>query len=206
MSIYLKNTEIIIFPSSFNNGKTMSYWTENSPKKISDAIPQSIDAVVDSSNNYLYAGSGIALCLERKLRDTYLYKKRKLSESSNLIRGKVYFIQHDEFSINKGIIEAISIHYDENNKISLSNSNDVYNCTYNSLLCADENNCKTIALPQFVSRRGYSIFNENIYKIMNSAMFSAINDYIFGNDSMIEKVILHPSDINSEKNLTNLFK
>jgi O-acetyl-ADP-ribose deacetylase (regulator of RNase III) len=207
-------TKIFIFPTVFGGDKSIAHWLTD--KKTGDKnnisyllnisntrFGQSIDAVVNSSNNFLIPGSGLARFLHENLDDDYRAKTRFLA-NQNLELGKSYFIPIDKnFRINKGIIESISICYTKNQNEQLnivpSSSRDIYNCVYSILALCDKIGLKSVAIPQMASRAGYSIYKTGASKAMITAALMAIQDYLFQYESQIEQIFYHPSSLEDEE-------
>ena len=168
-----------------------------------------VDVIVNSANNYLIPGSGLAKYLRRKLPKRYENSCNDLLSRNKLEKGKAYFIPlPNQYRMKAGIIEAITIEYYKNKKGLTrieSNSKDIYNCIYASLELCDEKGFKSIAFPQMASRPGYSIYKEQPYRKMIASTFLAINDYLESTNSNIKEIFIHPSDLESEELFLILF-
>lgn len=208
----VKNTNISIIPSSGFEGKSIGIWLNNFSELIpNDLVNVKIDAIVNSSNNLNICGSGIALELKNRLNEDYNIISNKLVKETKISKGDagIVILNKPQFNISKAIIHAFTVEYEEVSRgldINPTKAIDVYNALYNALKIADEYGIESLAVPQMVSRIGYSIFSEDIYKKMLSAMYLAINDYLYLNDSKIKNIYIHPSDEKSEKFLVNLFQ
>lgn len=216
--ISIKTTKLYIFPTVLGGNKSFAHWLcegLDSEKNFffryegaSDSmIGFSVDAIVNSANNYLIPGSGLAKHLRETLSIEYNVGCNSLSKS-NLIFGNAYFITiPSQFRIKRGIIEAISIKYEIiNGQLyhTPTSSKDIYNCIYSSLKIADENNIHSIAIPQMASREGYSIYPKNAGKAMLSATILAIKDYLYSNQSNITQIFLHPTTLEDEEFLLKI--
>lgn len=214
----IKTTKLYIFPTALGSDKSFAHWLcegLDSEKNwffryegaSNSMIGFSVDAIVNSANNYLIPGSGLAKYLRQKLSLEYDRCCDELSKG-NLTFGEAYFIPiPSQFRIKKGIIEAISIKYEKiNGRLHHipSAGKDIYNCIYNSLKIADENKLQTIAIPQMASREGYSIYPKNAGKAMLSATILAIKDYLHSNKSNLTQIFLHPTTLEDEEYLLNI--
>ena len=211
----IKYSSIYIFPTILGNGKSFGYWTEefDLPECIKNnqhsMFGFTVDAIVNSANNKLIPGSGLAKYLRSKLTSGYTVGCAELLKNNNLKRGQSYFISlPKQYRITSGVLEAITVeYYNTGNGLSriLSNARIVYDCIYSSLEMCDKLGLKSIALPQMVSRIGYSIFRENPSKKMITSTYLAINDYLNSVNSEINEIYIHPSNLESEELLYTLF-
>jgi O-acetyl-ADP-ribose deacetylase (regulator of RNase III) len=165
-----------------------------------------VDVVVNSANNFLKGGSGIAKMLDDVLGADYTDQNKKLlnAHGGELKIGNAYLINFSSpvYRTLKGIINAVSIKYNKNRKfqIDLSSGNHIFTCVYNSLITCHDHDFQDIAIPQMASRVGYSIYPKNIAPVvMLQATLNAIFTFLSKNRSTsIKRICLHPSNQQSE--------
>jgi O-acetyl-ADP-ribose deacetylase (regulator of RNase III) len=223
------DTEIWVFPVSLFSEQGFGYWVGSvKPTTFLDihgnrtqyqALQQDdinryhnsgylVDVVVNSANNFLRGGSGIAKLLKDVLGADYLHQNQQLlnEHGGELKRGNAYFINFSSpaYRTLKGIIHAISIEYNKTNgrkfQIDLSSGTHISTCVYNSLTTCHDHHFQDIAIPQMASRVGYSIYPKNIAPVvMLQATLNAIFTFLSKNRSTsIKRICLHPSNQQSE--------
>lgn len=212
----IRNTHIYVFPTILGNDKSFGYWTNDltesfftSDADVRSRVGWSVDVIVNSANNQLIPGSGLANYLRKKLSTEYEQACLEMVKTNTLQKGKAYFIGiPSQYKIKAGVIESIAVEYQQTSngwQRVLSNSRDVYNCVFSCLKLCDEMKLTSIALPQMLSREGYSIYTSKPSKRMIASSYLAINDYLISCDSKIEVIFFHPTDLESEELISLLF-
>ncbi len=226
----ISSTEVWIFPTCLFNAAGMGYWLlapeehggypfmevyRPDDPEHAQASGQACDALVDSANNFLIAGSGLARRLHDDLGEPYQQAKQALLARNHgeLVHGQAYFLPlaGPARRITKGIIEAISIRYcrGEGGALQRLDTRDTHvrSCVVNALSLAHEQACRSIAIPQFASRPGYSVYPGAMASaVMVNAMLNAIATYLCDEPcTSLQRICLHPSDLESELQMVMFF-
>lgn len=224
----IRNTEIWIFPTCIFKCSGMDYWLQARGDGghypfaevlgVDDDRCQTdghlCDALVDSANNFLIAGSGVARCLDEQMGESYGQAKRALLESNSgeLLHGQAYFLPLSRpfGRVLKGVIEAISIRYRLGDRgLSRIPSSDLHirGCVHGALLQAHENECRSLAIPQMASRPGYSIYGPELAPaVMVGAALNAIVSFLSEvTSTSVQRICLHPADLAAEQQMVLFF-
>jgi len=226
VSIYpLAGTEIWIFPNAVFRDRGIGYWLlgmdEASGHPFCEVMHDDLkrrhgdgnlcDAIVDSANNYLIPGSGLAKFLDEQVGTPYREAKERLLQenSGELTHGLSYFIQlpSPHGRILKGIIEAVSIRYHREPGGGLARlptrDSHINTCVYQALWQAHDHGCRSIAIPQLASRPGYSIYEGNLAPaVMTGATLNAIVTFLAEvRQTPLKRICLHPGDYSTEEHM-----
>lgn len=231
VSLYrINETDIWIFPTCIFGKNGMAYWMQAEEEgehysfmeilcpddvERGHQCGQLCDAVVDSANNYLVAGSGLARWLDEQIGGPYQQAKRELltRNRKELVRGRAYFLPLPRpfGRVLRGVIEAISIRYTRraNGGLEIVQSNDTHirSCVQDALLQAHEHALRSVAIPQMASRSGYSIYSPRVAPVvMVNATLNAIVTFLSEViPTSLRRICLHPADIEAEEQMIAFF-
>ena len=219
-------TAVWIFPTSIFKGQGLTYWSIDEPENAypfletpsADTVQRHqggylCDAVVDSANNYLIAGSGLARHLDETLGEPYRKQRQALLDAHHgeLVHGSSYFLPLSFGRVLRGIVEAISVRYSRGDARELTSihtrDEHVRNCVFAALLRAHENACRSLAIPQMASRPGYSIYGPTqAPAVMVNATLNAIVSFLVEvKPTSLQRICLHPADDESEEQMVLFF-
>ena len=224
VAIYsIGKTEIWVFPNAIFKDRGMAYWLRGLKEgggfpfceMMHDDLQRlhddgtCCDTIVNSANNYLIPGSGLAKFLDEQIGPPYRQTRESLLSLHNgeLGHGRSYFLPVPHGRVLRGIIEAISIRYRRDHDDSLerlpTRDSHVNACVYQALMQAHEHGCRSVAIPQLASRPGYSIYGARLApSVMLNATLNAIVTFLTEvQPTALQRVCLHPGDSSAEEQM-----
>ena len=226
----LNSTEIWIFPTCIFGDRGMAYWLQDrneggrypfmeilcpDDEEHGHYQGQLCDALVDSANNFLIAGSGLARHLDEQFGEHYRQRKREVLDENHgeLVHGQAYFLPLSSpcRRVLKGVIEAISIRYSRGAGGALrripSNDTHVRASVLDALRRAHDQACRSVAMPQMASRPGYSIYGPAVAPaVMVAASLNAIVTFLSEvTSTSLQRICLHPADLAAEEQMVLFF-